>query len=374
LETLRLSNGGYLEEVHHQSCETERCEIDSVSNLQINMRLYLNELQRVFFKKENMRSKETWWLSAFYSLVIQGFVRRALLKVARKWTLWTVRDESEANDYLQVAVRLFIASSGTYDPLMRDYATFGKEKESKTDKHRLAEDFQAAQLSLHQYKWVSSGTPCTADYLRNLYEIDLEPVDERSLQSTPQRSPRVTPLSLGWTPEYERLYKFVVQKGNEPYFELLPGCLITQHTPERVYLDAPRSVYFRILPGRLMLTLCVATPRETNSPASTRVLAMTRFLSDPQTLNGTTKMYTLLLTRKTNIRATIDYVREYISPLLGKTTSETTFEIITKKTSAALRARNFTKGRNGSNYKMNGLLKEKFILLGGGVLNACIKS
>ena len=100
---------------------------------------------------------------------------------------------------------------------------------------------------------------------------------------------------------------------------------------------------------------------------------MTRFLSDPQTSNDTTKMYTLLLTRKTNIRATTNYVREYTSPLLVKTTLETIFEIITKKTSAALKARNFTRERNGSNYKMNGLLKEKFILLGGDVLNACIE-
>jgi hypothetical protein len=43
----------------------------------------LGELSRVFFLKENMREKTTWWLSAFYSFCIQSFVRKALIEVEK---------------------------------------------------------------------------------------------------------------------------------------------------------------------------------------------------------------------------------------------------------------------------------------------------
>lgn len=58
---------------------------------------------------------------------------------------------------------------------------------------------------------------------------------------------RVTPTSLGWTPDTQlwKVYEFVVIKGKNPYLDLIPGCNITPETPERVYLDLPRS----ILPG-----------------------------------------------------------------------------------------------------------------------------
>jgi hypothetical protein len=37
------------------------------------------------------------------------------------------------------------------------------------------------------------------------------------------------------------VYKFVVPK-TKPYFELLPGCLVTSDAPDSFYLDLPRYV------------------------------------------------------------------------------------------------------------------------------------
>lgn len=56
---------------------------------------------------------------------------------------------------------------------------------------------------------------------------------------------RWTPSSLGWV-DYTSLgrYKFIVVKGEEPYFELIPGWDPTPETPSRVYLDPPRCVSF----------------------------------------------------------------------------------------------------------------------------------
>jgi hypothetical protein len=51
-----------------------------------------------------------------------------------------------------------------------------------------------------------------------------------------------TPASPGWSSNSEllNLYKFVVPKGKEPYFELLPFNTATSATPAKVYLDSPR--------------------------------------------------------------------------------------------------------------------------------------
>lgn len=56
------------------------------------------------------------------------------------------------------------------------------------------------------------------------------------------KNPRPTPSTLGWKDSkiLENLYKFVVTKGKEPYFELLPTCITTSDFPARIYLDAPR--------------------------------------------------------------------------------------------------------------------------------------
>jgi len=52
---------------------------------------------------------------------------------------------------------------------------------------------------------------------------------------------RPTPTSLGWKIDTSllKLYKFLVAKGKEPYFELLPEWTATYETPSRVYLDKP---------------------------------------------------------------------------------------------------------------------------------------
>ncbi|CZR58101.1 uncharacterized protein PAC_07991 [Phialocephala subalpina] len=80
--------------------------------------LILDELSRVFFTKENMRAKESWWFSTFYSFCIQSIVRRVLLKVQSSSS-----SELAARQYLHLAIRLFAVTSGSYDPSARDYAS-----------------------------------------------------------------------------------------------------------------------------------------------------------------------------------------------------------------------------------------------------------
>jgi hypothetical protein len=70
-----------------------------------------------------------------------------------------------------------------------------------------------------------------SDYLKPSFD------DARDAIEPP--SARHTPLSLGWSTnsKLSNLYKFTVEKGKEPYFELCPPWSVTAQTPPRVYLD-----------------------------------------------------------------------------------------------------------------------------------------
>jgi hypothetical protein len=57
------------------------CKLESIASLELNLTLYLDELSRVFFKKENLKSRDGYWLSTFFSFCIQAVVRRALLQL-----------------------------------------------------------------------------------------------------------------------------------------------------------------------------------------------------------------------------------------------------------------------------------------------------
>lgn len=219
LEVLRLVNIGIIHESIQEDCEFSACKIDCVLDAERCMGLYVGELSRVFFSKGNIRSKEGWWLSVFYSLCIQGLVRRALLQLKPE-----SRMGDETKQYLHLIIRLFGATSGTFDPLVRNYATCRKAK-----KDSITEDFKTAQLSLHQCEWTSTGITGSVNYLKQLFEDK-----EKDLNPT-----QMTLQNFGWTEATQllKLYKFAVQEGKDPYFHLRSQWIATPKTPQKVYLD-----------------------------------------------------------------------------------------------------------------------------------------
>jgi hypothetical protein len=133
---------------------------------------YLAELSSVFFKKENMRSK-SWRLSIFYSLCIQSIVRKALINLLGNGE--SANASLGAKQYLHLAVRLFIASSGIQDPLMRN---FSAELENLPDDEASRnEDYRLAQYSTQQKIWPSIGVTSSADYLKYIFEDDGNDMD-----------------------------------------------------------------------------------------------------------------------------------------------------------------------------------------------------
>jgi hypothetical protein len=89
-----------------------------------------------------------------------------------------------------------------------------------------AQEVKLGPFPRYEYPGVTA-----SDYLKPSFD------DARNAIGPP--SARHTPLSLGWSTnsKLSNLYKFIVQKGKEPYFELCPPWSETAQTPPRVYLD-----------------------------------------------------------------------------------------------------------------------------------------
>lgn len=150
----------------HENCIGSRCKITCLVDLELHLTLYLNELDRVFFNKENQHNRESWWLSTFYSFCIQGIVRGALMNIFQLFK----RNLSGVTQYLHLAVRLFIAVSSSYDPLIQNIssnqALSSKDSENAIFNNRC----KVAQIAVRQGEWESKGINGSAEYLKQLFE------------------------------------------------------------------------------------------------------------------------------------------------------------------------------------------------------------
>jgi hypothetical protein len=174
----------------HRGCDSEQCKVERISNLESCLEMFLNELSKVFFKKSNLRSK-SWWLSAFYSFCIHSIVRRGLLILVQTRYKLALHETtlcspcSVADNYLVVALRFFVATSGMYDPL-----TIGTNSpeimtsETKTSPELISEEhFKIAQKAVKQETWKSYGISGSMQYLQTLYQDNEEVLPPRRLNS-----------------------------------------------------------------------------------------------------------------------------------------------------------------------------------------------
>jgi hypothetical protein len=128
---------------------------------------YLDELSQVFFGKKNMRNKRTWWLSTFYSFCIQNLVRKILMALDPSAF---GSQTSRYREYLYDPIKLFIASSGVYDPLMESWENISNEEE--LTEGRNPSDLREAQLAVRQSDWEEMGIKSSTDYLKKAFEIN----------------------------------------------------------------------------------------------------------------------------------------------------------------------------------------------------------
>jgi hypothetical protein len=168
-EALRVNAAGWLTDNIHNTCELRSCRVDCISNLTTSLSIFIDGLSKVFFKKENMRNK-SWWLSMFYSFCIQSMVRKILIKLSSAPSM-PIRAFSGARQHLYLALRLFNATSGIYDPLGWDlpFQSSGSLKEAS-----LFEDVQRAKFATDQDNWKFFGISSSAEYLSQLFDSDGE--------------------------------------------------------------------------------------------------------------------------------------------------------------------------------------------------------
>ncbi|ERS95496.1 hypothetical protein HMPREF1624_08012 [Sporothrix schenckii ATCC 58251] len=119
LDALRLNSAHILDARLHSTCQSDRCSINCLRELANCIDTYIEELSLLMFRKVNLRDRR-WWLSTFYSLCIQAYVRRALLVIEQQ-LLYPDSDDADvlySSQYLHLVTVLFIAVSFQYDPLV----------------------------------------------------------------------------------------------------------------------------------------------------------------------------------------------------------------------------------------------------------------
>ncbi|KAI9641952.1 hypothetical protein NHQ30_009821 [Ciborinia camelliae] len=180
IEALHVNGSGCLGG-SHEACELSTCKVDCIRNIELQLEQYLDELSRVIFLKENMRSR-IWWLSEFYSLCIQGVIRQALiLLTSNRQGEVSKTAQSGPIQYLHIAIRLFTVSSGKYDPLIQDWSSEFAFPSMENVAPSI-EDYQNAQLATKQSEWRLKGIKKSETYLKKLFEdnggVLAEPDDE----------------------------------------------------------------------------------------------------------------------------------------------------------------------------------------------------
>jgi hypothetical protein len=163
------------------------CQVESSANLSMHLQIYLEELSQVFFKKQNLYNKQLWWLSTFYSLCIQSVVRRSLLKYIEGTTKASIQCSNASllgtKEYLHLPVRLFIASSGTHDPLIKEPPLNTNATSPQEEYQPQPEDHRDARCAVRSDIWRSRGITSSAQYLSSLFEDSGEALTTNNNQS-----------------------------------------------------------------------------------------------------------------------------------------------------------------------------------------------
>jgi hypothetical protein len=153
--------------ISHQSCNSTSCSVNCIASLNNGITSYLEELSEAFLLKENLRNEERLWLSIFYSLCIQGIVRRVLIELVKAPTA-DLSEHTGIKEYLYLPLQLFIGISGSYDPLV-DGLNSGRNSAAEKDS---AQAIVSARKAVGQEMWKVKCISGSGDYLKRLFGLD----------------------------------------------------------------------------------------------------------------------------------------------------------------------------------------------------------
>lgn len=121
-----MRSHGLLYRGMHASCVATReegCQFRPFADLQHGIQQYTTELSKVFFRKKALQSDRRWWLSVFYSLLIQSPVRQTLLMIQAETDPGLLIKDSgptQCSQYCHTALNIFDAASAGWDPITSD--------------------------------------------------------------------------------------------------------------------------------------------------------------------------------------------------------------------------------------------------------------
>lgn len=175
LEALRLYSANLLSPGAHEDCGGGHCEVECIHNLRSQLAAYVDELSSVIFNKENMRDRR-WWLSTFYSLYIQSYVRHALIAIEKHLRFQSVDDvpaeDITTTQYLHLPAVLFTAASAKYDPLLDGRLQYALTDNSVIPETSVPElHHSSARVACEVDKWPEAGIRTPYQFLRRLLQI-----------------------------------------------------------------------------------------------------------------------------------------------------------------------------------------------------------
>lgn len=191
MQLWRLHIHGLIYQGMHGFCDVTReegCRLQCFANLQHHIQQYTSELSKVFFRKKALQSDRRWWLSVFYSLLIQAPVRQTLVMVHGE-----IHSEPLVNDagthscrrYCYTVLNMFDAASAGWDPITSDDdlepLLLGSDLEKELAKHVTV----AREMELINHGHLGDETLSTFDFLRNLFEVDTDERVRRRVSTKP---------------------------------------------------------------------------------------------------------------------------------------------------------------------------------------------
>ena len=154
-DVLRLHSADLLSADLHGDCRRESCQVACLDNLSRTINTYIEDLASVVFKKVNLRDRR-WWLSVFYSLCIQAYVRRTLLIIEKQLIFPNTDDPApellNSTQYLHLITVLYTAVSFQHDPIT-----------GRTLQPSLLEEVTDPEASVPEQYYTSARTVCGSD-------------------------------------------------------------------------------------------------------------------------------------------------------------------------------------------------------------------
>ncbi|KAJ8130176.1 hypothetical protein O1611_g3451 [Lasiodiplodia mahajangana] len=168
VDLLRLHEAGYLTRALHAKCDPEQCRAEGFQDLNSSINAFIEEFSKLIFRKENRANERKWWLSAFYGLYIQSFVRRTIIFVEDQLLAYLRDNHPElrraCSDYLNLATELFEAASASYDPLISAWSLEKEPIDHKSD-IRLIKYYRLAQDAVKTNIWAQKNVQSSFEFI-----------------------------------------------------------------------------------------------------------------------------------------------------------------------------------------------------------------